>query len=352
MRKILIIEDEEIIRETTADMLRLASYEVFTSENGKEGVRMAQEIIPDLIICDIMMPELDGYGVIYMLSRDPSTSAIPFIFLSAKAEKSDVRKGMSLGADDYLTKPFEEMDLLNAIEGRLKRSDILRQDYAYTREGLDDFIDNVHEISALKGLYIEREPRLYKKKQPIYHQGDDPRHLYFLNKGKVKTFMIHDDGKEYMTGLIDAGEFFGHIPIMESRDYNDFAEAMEESEICRIPRYDFEQLLKRDREVGNAFIKLLTRNFFEQEKKLLSLAYDSVRKRTANALLELRSKFKKEGVDEFSIDITRHDLASMVGTASESVIRTLADFKEDKFISVDKRSIIHIHDVEGLKKIW
>lgn len=351
MRKILIIEDEEIIRETTAEMIRLANYEVITAANGRDGVELARKEIPDLIICDIMMPELDGYGVIYLLSRDPATSGIPFIFLSAKAEKSDVRKGMSLGADDYLTKPFEEMDLLNAIDGRLKRSEILKQEFAYTREGLDMFIDTVQELSSLKGLYEEREPRHYKKKQPIYHEGDDPRHLYFLNKGKVRTFKIHADGKEYATSLVNQGEFFGHIPIMESMDYTDFAEAMEDSEICRIPRHDFEQLLQRDREVGNAFIKLMSHSFFEQEEKLLSLAYDSVRKRTAIALLELKSKFGKDEA-EFTIDISRHDLASMIGTASESVIRTLSDFKEEGLVTVDKKSMIHVIDAQGLEKIW
>jgi len=195
MKKILIIEDEEIIRETTADMLRLANYEVSTAENGRVGVKKAQELAPDLIVCDIMMPELDGYGVIYLLSRDPATSGIPFIFLSAKAEKSDVRKGMSLGADDYLTKPFEEMDLLNAIDGRLKRSEILRHEHAYTREGLDRFIDQVHELSSLKGLYQDREPRKFKKKQPVYHEGDEPRYLFFLAKGKVRTYNINADCK-------------------------------------------------------------------------------------------------------------------------------------------------------------
>ena len=113
-KRILFIEDDKIIRENTAEILELANYEVTTAENGKVGVEKAKDIHPDLIICDIMMPELDGYGVLYLLGKDPQTSSIPFIFLSAKADKSDVRKGMALGADDYLTKPFDEMDLLKA----------------------------------------------------------------------------------------------------------------------------------------------------------------------------------------------------------------------------------------------
>jgi CRP-like cAMP-binding protein/CheY-like chemotaxis protein len=349
-KKILIIEDDELLRENTAEILELANYEVVTAVNGKKGVEAARNTSPDVIICDIMMPELDGYGVIYLLSKDPATSGIPFIFLSAKSEKSDIRKGMALGADDYLTKPFEEMDLLAAIEGRLKRSEVLRQEYAYTREGLDEFIDNVHQISALRDLYEDRTPRKFKKKEPVYHQGDIPHYLFFVNSGKVKTYQIHDDGKEYINELFHEGEFFGYLPIMEGRTYPDFAEAMEESEICRIPKEDFNSLLKKDRDVGNAFIKLLTNNLYEKEKKLLSLAYDTVRKRTANALLELATRFgHDEG--EFSMDISRTDLASMVGTASESVIRTLSDFKEEQLIKV-KGKTIHLLDKQGLQKIW
>jgi DNA-binding response OmpR family regulator len=121
MKKLLLIEDDQIMRENTAEILELSNFKVEVAENGKVGVKKAKEFNPDLIVCDIMMPELDGYGVLHMLSRDPSTSTIPFIFLTAKAEKSDIRRGMELGADDYLTKPFEEMDLLNAIDARLKR---------------------------------------------------------------------------------------------------------------------------------------------------------------------------------------------------------------------------------------
>ena len=127
MKKILIIEDDKIIRENTVEILELAQYEVASAPNGKIGTALAKEIKPDLIVCDIMMPELDGYGVLYLLSKDPMTAAIPFIFLTAKAEKSEIRKGMELGADDYLTKPFEDTELLSAIQSRLKKVEALRK---------------------------------------------------------------------------------------------------------------------------------------------------------------------------------------------------------------------------------
>ena len=111
MKKILLIEDNPDVRENTSEILSLANYKVTVAENGKIGVELAQQDRPDLIICDIMMPELDGYGVLHILSKKPETANIPFIFLTAKTEKGDIRKGMNLGADDYLTKPFDDTEL-------------------------------------------------------------------------------------------------------------------------------------------------------------------------------------------------------------------------------------------------
>ena len=125
MKKILLIEDDVTVRENTAELLELSNYEVVTAPDGKKGVDKAKEEIPDIIVCDIMMPELDGYDVLTRLSEDSETKGIPFIFLSAKTEHKDVRRGMDLGADDYLTKPFEEEDLLSAIESRLAKVEIL-----------------------------------------------------------------------------------------------------------------------------------------------------------------------------------------------------------------------------------
>jgi CheY-like chemotaxis protein len=107
MKKILLIEDNPDMRENTLEILQFAGYDVVTAVDGKDGVQRAREHRPDLILCDIMMPEMDGYGVLFLLNRDPQTAGIPFIFLTAKADKSEIRKGMNLGADDYLTSPMK-----------------------------------------------------------------------------------------------------------------------------------------------------------------------------------------------------------------------------------------------------
>src|SRR5687767_7528217 len=112
MKKVLVIEDNNDIRENTAEILELSNYLVATASNGKEGVEQARLHRPDIILCDIMMPELDGYGVLHMIQKNPDLQQTPFIFLTAKTEQSEMRKGMSLGADDYIPKPFDPTDLL------------------------------------------------------------------------------------------------------------------------------------------------------------------------------------------------------------------------------------------------
>ena len=150
MKTILIIEDNQDVRENTAEILELANYKVIQAENGKIGVELAQKIKPDLIICDIMMPVLDGYGVIHLLNKSIETANIPFIFLTAKSERLDFRKGMEMGADDYISKPFDDIELLNAIESRLKKSELLRAEFSKNVDGLNKFFDEVRKVDDLK----------------------------------------------------------------------------------------------------------------------------------------------------------------------------------------------------------
>lgn len=125
MIKILVIEDEESVRKTISDLLEVKGYDVFNASGGKEGVKLAKELIPDLIICDIMMPDYDGYKVLKNLLGEHKTALIPFIFLTAKAEMHDLRFGMDLGADDYIVKPFKARELYKAIETRIAKHKLI-----------------------------------------------------------------------------------------------------------------------------------------------------------------------------------------------------------------------------------
>jgi signal transduction histidine kinase len=138
--KILVIEDEESIRENILDLLEAENFEGIGAINGKVGIKLANEQIPDLILCDMMMPEVDGHGVLKALRSEPLTATIPFIFLTAKADKSDIRTGMEQGADDYITKPCTPQELLKAIAIRLeKQKTISRQ----SQKTLDELRTNI-----------------------------------------------------------------------------------------------------------------------------------------------------------------------------------------------------------------
>lgn len=350
-KTVLLIEDNLEMRENTAEIIELANYEVLTAQNGKEGVDIAKKQLPDLIICDIMMPEMDGYGVLYILSKDPSTCAIPFVFLTAKAEKSEFRKGMNLGADDYVTKPFEEMELLSVIESRLERSQLFKQGYEPNLNGLTNFINEAKGLEELSKLSENRKTRKYKKKEVIFHEGDFAGAIYFVNSGKVRTYKINDDAKEYSVDLFGAGDFIGYLSVLEGDEYIETAEVMEEADVLKIPKEDFMDLLYKNRDVSNTFIKMLARNIADKESKLLNLAYDSVRKRVADSLVELEKKYKEaKSADHFTIAISRNELASLVGTSTETVIRTLSDFKEEGLISI-KGSKITIHQPKELENL-
>jgi CRP-like cAMP-binding protein/CheY-like chemotaxis protein len=347
---ILLIEDNKEMRENTAEILELAHYKVVTAQNGKEGVEAAQKSKPDLIICDIMMPVLDGYGVLHMLSKNELTTNIPFIFLTAKAERTDFRKGMEMGADDYLTKPFDDIELLKAVESRLKKSELMRKEFSKNVEGLNEFMVSAKGIEDMKKLSQDRDIRIYKKKETIYAEDGYPRGVYFVVKGKVKTYKTHEQGKEFITALYKEGDFFGYLALLEDGKQSDSAMTMEDSEICLIPKDDFFCLIYKNPEVSRKFIKMLSDNLQEKEDHLIKLAYNSVRKRVAEALVTLSDRYKKNGDVQFSMNISREDLANLAGTATETTIRTLSDFKEDGLIDI-KGGTIAISNYDKLVRM-
>ena len=349
-KRIVLVEDNKAVRENITEILELSGYEVVGADNGKSGVETVTKELPDLVICDIMMPELDGYGVLNLLSKNPKTSAIPFIFLTAKAERADFRKGMDMGADDYITKPFDDTELLSAIEARLKKKEQLKTEFALNTDGVNEFLKVAKKTGNTTLISDTREIMHVKKKQVIYANNQKPANLFFVSKGKVKTFKINELGKELITDIYKEGEFLGYIPLMEDTAYQDTAEALQDVELMVIPRADFLAILGSDSLVAQAFIKMLSRDVTEKEEKLVSLAYNSLRKRIATGLLQVYDKFKKTPADNPRLEISREDLAQIVGTATESLIRTLSDFKSEKLIDI-REGKVFIMDEEKLKNM-
>lgn len=349
MNKVLIIEDDPVLRENTAELLELANFRVYTASNGSKGVLQAKQHLPDIIICDIMMPELDGYGVLQSLSNEDSTKQIPFVFLSAKTENRDIRKGMDLGADDYITKPFTESELLGAINSRLARMSILKEIGDKRGSDIQDDGLGLQTIAHLK-QYIENNGREldYQSGDVIYSEGTNSSLIYMLRSGVVKTHKLDQWGKELITGIFKADDFFGFSCFSKNSPYQESATAMMDIQVIGMAKVEFKEVLQDNPKIAMELMELLTENLSETKEQLLEMAYGSVRKKTATTILRFAGKLEKDS--QGRLHILRSDLASVAGMATETLIRTLSSFKKEGLISIEDRDI-QILDMEGLEKV-
>ncbi|WP_420322026.1 response regulator [Flagellimonas sp.] len=336
MKTVLLIEDDIALRENTAELLELSDYEVFTAPNGKIGIQMAKEKMPDIVVCDIMMPEVDGYGVLEELSTDETTKHIPFIFLSAKTEHKEIRKGMDMGADDYLTKPFEEEDLISAIESRLAKAEILQKKTSTSsgkgQEG------EMRSLNELKNFFDDNgEIFDYDKGSSIYKEGEHSNKIFLILKGVVKCHKMDEDGKELITALHRADDFLGFTSFMDHIPYLESATAVESTQLAAISKGELKDVLEHNHTVSLELMELLSENITDFKDQLLQMAYSSVRKKTAQTLLQFAEILNRK-VEE-PIKISRSDLASVAGIATESLIRTLSGFKKEGLIEIEGRNI-------------
>ncbi len=347
--KILLIEDNHEMAENIAGILKLAHYQVMSAPEGKTGVQLAQEHHPDLILCDIMMPDLDGYSVFHILHKDPDTAAIPFVFLTAKSDKADIRHGMNLGADDYVTKPFDGHELLKVVEVRLKKNALLRATFNNDLQDVNNFFRKARELKEFHRLSENRPVRAYRKKDFLFMEGQTPYELFFIVKGQVKTYKSNPEGKELITGMFHSGDFVGYAPLLEDIPYNECAAVIEDTEVALIPKQDFVSLIYSSRDIARKFIKLLSNNLIETENRLLNLAYQSVRQRVAGALLTIMDQYTLPSRKAI-VSVSRRDISSLIGTATESLNRTLADFKDENLIDLTPEGI-RIIDRPKLEKM-
>ncbi len=181
MKKILVIEDEKNIREIIGALLNEEGFMVYTAKNGKEGIDIAQKELPDLIISDIMMPGMDGYSVLKELSKNNITKLIPFIFLTAKVERNDIRVGMELGADDYLFKPFRSEELLKSISSRLGRIETLKAEFTKTNE---DSFSKKYTIDDKIFIQANGSPHLIKINEILFITAERQYSSIKLLEGK------------------------------------------------------------------------------------------------------------------------------------------------------------------------
>jgi len=371
MKTVLVIEDIMEMRENITEILQLAPYEVIQAANGKEGIELARQTRPDLILCDIMMPDLDGLGVLHILRKDPDLVDVPFIFLTAKAELTDFRFGMNLGADDYLTKPFDDLTLLNAVALRLQKGERKTDKPALpvNLHALRRFIVNKEESCQL--LHDNYPTTQFNRKHRLFKPGSWPTALYFVCQGKVKLFKTDTAGNDYITNVYGPGDFVGYVALLEDKAYVETAELLDDALICAIPKADFLSLIYHDQEVANCFIQTLAGDVAEHRDRLLKLAYQSVRKRVAETLLLYQRKFYSQSADSDPVDnpesavpapvdsntsaamtLSRENWSRLVGASTETVIRILSDLRAEGLIDIagSQITLLNIEKLTHLKR--
>ena len=258
---ILLIEDDTVLRENTAEILELQDYKVITAPNGKIGIEKAVKHVPDIIICDIMMPEVDGYGVLQALSTNTDTHHIPFIFLSAKTEHKEIRRGMNMGADDYLTKPFDEAELIEVIETRLKKAGLVSQIFVAESSTLNTPEDDIQNLNELKNFFDdEGEEEEFNAKDSIFENGDHSNYVYLILEGTIKTFQRDEEGKELVTGLYKPDDFLGFTSLAENYPHQESAVAVNDTKVVKILKYKLKEILEQNSTVSLELINMLTDN--------------------------------------------------------------------------------------------
>ena len=321
MKKILLIEDHPEIRENTAEILQLAGYEVSSAENGKIGIEMARANQPDLIICDIMMPILDGFGVLHVLQRDRNLQHVPFIFLTAKSDRADQRKAMELGADDFVTKPFTEMELLSAIEIRISKATSLVASHGQARLGGEK-----ERMAWSQKLFSTPRTKRFsvKKKNTIFQEGNLAQQLVLVEKGIVKSFSTNSFGKILISDLYLKNEMVGIADVLLNQAFSTSAEAVSDCELAVISQHDFQEYLDQHPKEAEMISTFLAFDLIQKQKQLLDMAYTPMRERVENLIHHLEMRLENNHAPEINHCFTREELAQMAGTATESLIRVLA----------------------------
>jgi CRP-like cAMP-binding protein/CheY-like chemotaxis protein len=344
MARILLIDDDQAFLKMTSEVLNVAGYDVDFAADGKTGVIMAQATHPDLILCDIQMMELDGFGVLKILSKENDTASIPFIFISSQNDGASIRKGLFHGGDDFLIKPIQSSELIDAIEKRLNRIQLWKSS---SNEKMDNkFFKNKPIGIFLSDFFANRKLKALKKKDKLYYENDFANHTYYLISGKIKTIKTDSYGKEYVTDIFLPGKLLGFLPIQENGEHRETAVAMEPSVIAVVPKHEFVDYLKQEPSFSFAIMQLMSENIAEKENRMLQLAYATVKERVAETLLYFHNE---QDAPSPIAGISRDDLASIVGTTKESLVRALSEFKKDGSIKALSKSIA-INDVKTLRR--
>jgi len=340
MKKILIIEDNNDIRENTAEILELEGYQTVTAANGISGVEKAFSEKPDLIFCDILMPDLDGYALLYLLGKNNDTMNIPFIFLTALSEKSGIQKGLGLGATNFVIKPFTDAELLDAAKAGFMKQSFVKPLNPCSYPELSNFLEHARKIIKLPILDGGVITRPYSKQESIFSEHTKPVFVYYVISGKIKSYLYNESGKEFVTNLHGPGEFMGYMAVLEDTHHKDNAVADEDSLLLLIPCEDFLQLIHHDPSLAKQFLRLLAGDNLLKEERLISLVYYSFRKRVISSLLSKAEDMKPNREECEISDIFENRNLTAYGSPNEYLLAILNDLKEEKLIDIHEKKIV------------
>ena len=345
MASILIIEDNKEVRDNLYDILSLAGYQPRAAENGKQGLEMAFAASPDLILCDVMMRDLDGFGVLQILQSREETQHIPVVFVTAKSELEDMRRGMNLGADDYITKPFYKDELLRVLEVRLRKNKIRQK-----AQGIGSLPETASPKrgdlqASLDDLLTHSSRRHYRRGEALFREGEQVRDIFVLRSGYVKLQSSTDFGKTLIVFVFQPNQIFGYPEFMVDRLYEHDAVALTNAQADLIPVDILREKLRSDQVLSDFFMGLLANGLLDSDVRMKEQAYLSVRKRCADTLLLAAEIFGDQ-----PWPMSREELAQWAGTAKETFIRNMTEFRDSGWIEIDHQEV-HILEASKLSLV-
>lgn len=331
MKTILVVEDNQDVRENICEILELAGYDVDSASNGADGVRRVMDVTPDLVLCDVMMPKLDGYAMLKMIRENSKTANVPFIFLTAKTEKSDFRKGMGLGADDYILKPFDDTNLLESVAARLRRYDDKNSNYEQSKLAST----NQNSIDEWKeSFFLAHEPLILRKGEYLYSFERPTKNIFYVYDGLAIGESFVDD-RVFISQLFGPKDIIG-LTTDNSREYSvQNVKMLKDTKVYPVFKEEFYKETNVNRIASQCMYQDLLDAHHQLQRRSGHLAYSSVRKRVAESLIQFLDKDPETNC----LALPREDLANYTGVAKETLIRTLSAFKSEGLIAIEGKAI-------------
>ena len=330
MKRILLIGDQPAGDKNIMEILGLANFDVLATQLPPKSGAIEFAAPPDLVICELADPQSDVQDTLRQLLKQTAPYQVPLIVLTGDAGKANTRRIMQLGADDFLVKPFEGIELLRAVDACLDK----HQRRLHPLPDPSALAGSPTVDPSIPWRPANREPQEFKKKEMLYSEGQRAAHAWYIVDGKIKTYLLHSDGKELITSIKGPGECVGYTAVIGGGVHTDNAQSIEDATLIGIPCQEFLSLLRSDPAFAHQLVHWIAQNAGDKEAGLLNFAYSSLRKKVANGILRLAGEQDRKQKGKRYLTISRENLAAFVGSAPESLTRTLGDFRKEGLIGI------------------